>query len=98
MNIDISKIWPGWTIAPDEIGSGGYGHVCKATCAETDVVSAVKVITIPYNPDIIEDLRYSGRSDDEILAMCHEEAEHMMEEIKVMQKLKGSANIVSIED
>jgi len=28
-------------------------------------------------------------SDDEILAMCHEEAEHMMEEIKVMQKLKG---------
>ena len=30
--------------------------------------------------------------------MCHEEAEHMMEEIKVMQKLKGSGNIVSIED
>ena len=97
MNIDISKIWPGWTIT-NRLGHGGFGHVYKATCAETDAVAAVKVITIPDNPDIIEDLRYSGRSDDEILAMCHEEAEHMMEEIKVMQKLKGSANIVSIED
>ncbi len=95
--MDISKIWPGWTIT-ERLGHGGFGHVYKATCAETDAVAAVKVITIPDNPDIIEDLRYSGRSDDEILAMCHEEAEHMMEEIKVMQKLKGSANIVSIED
>ena len=97
MNIDISKIWPGWTIT-ERLGHGGFGHVYKATCSETDAVAAVKVISIPDNPDIIEDLRYSGRSDDEILAMCHEEAEHMMEEIKVMQKLKGSANIVSIED
>jgi len=95
--MDISKIWPGWTIT-ERLGHGGFGHVYKATCAETDAVAAVKVITIPDNPDIIEDLRYSGRNDDEILAMCHEEAEHMMEEIKVMQKLKGSANIVSIED
>ena len=95
--MDISKIWPGWIIT-ERLGHGGFGHVYKATCDETDAVAAVKVINIPDNPDIIEDLRYSGRSDDEILAMCHEEAEHMMEEIKVMQKLKGSANIVSIED
>ena len=95
MNIDITKIWPGWTIT-ERLGHGGFGHAYKATYSETDAVAAVKVITIPDNPDIIEDLRYSGRSDDEILAMCHEEAEHMMEEIKVMQKLKGSANIVSI--
>ncbi|MBQ3176457.1 MAG: hypothetical protein IJB52_01430 [Clostridia bacterium] len=95
--MDITKIWPGWTIT-DRLGHGGFGHVYKATCTETDAVAAVKVITIPDNPDIIEDLRYSGRSDDEILAMCHEEAERMMEEIKVIQKLKGSANIVSIED
>ncbi|MBQ3178005.1 MAG: hypothetical protein IJB52_09310 [Clostridia bacterium] len=97
MNINISKIWPSWTIT-ERLGHGGFGHVYKATYAETDAVAAVKVISIPDNPDTIEDLRYSGRSDDEILAMCHEEAEHMMEEIKVMQKLKGSTNIVSIED
>lgn len=60
MNIDISKIWPGWTIT-ERLGHGGFG-------------------------------------DDEILNLCHEEAERIMEEIKVMQKLKGSANIVSIED
>ena len=95
--MDITKIWPGWTIT-ERLGHGGFGHVYKATYAETDAVAAVKVITIPDNPDIIEDLRYSGRSDDEILDLCHEEAERMMEEIKVMQKLKGSANIVSIED
>ena len=95
--MDISKIWPGWTIT-ERLGHGGFGHVYKATYAETDAVAAVKVITIPDNPDIIEDLRYSGRSDDEILDLCHEEAERMMEEIKVMQKLKRSANIVSIED
>jgi len=97
MNIDISKIWPGWTVT-ERLGHGGFGHVYKATYAETDAVAAVKVISIPDNDDIIEDLRYSGRSDDEILTLCSEEAEHMMEEIKVMQKLKGSANIVSIED
>ena len=97
MNTDITKIWPGWTIT-ERLGHGGFGHVYKATYAETDAVAAVKVITIPDNPDIIEDLRYSGRIDDEILTLCHEEAERMMEEIKVMQKLKGSANIVSIED
>jgi len=75
MNIDITKIWPGWVIT-ERLGHGRFGHVYKATYAETDAVAAVKVITIPDNPDIIEDLRYSGRTDDEILAMCHEEAEH----------------------
>lgn len=95
--MDITKIWPGWTVT-DRLGHGGFGHVYKATYAETDAIAAVKVITIPDNPDIIEDLCYSDRSDEEILALCREEVEHMMEEIQVMQKLKGSANIVSIED
>ena len=44
--MDISKIWPGWIIT-DRLGHGGFGHVYKATCAETDTVAAVKVITIP---------------------------------------------------
>jgi len=78
MNIDITKIWPGWTIT-ERLGHGGFGHVYKATFAVTDSVASVKVITIPDNPDIIKDLRYSGRSDDEILAMCHEETEYMIE-------------------
>lgn len=72
--MDISKIWPGWTIA-DCLSHGGFSHVSKATCAETDAVAAVKVITILYNPDDIEYLRYNGRSDNEILAMCYDEAQ-----------------------
>ena len=62
--MDISKIWPGWTIT-ERLGHGGFGHVYKATCAETDAVAAVKVITIPDNPDIIEDLRYLFNLEDE---------------------------------
>ena len=68
--MDISKIWPGWTIT-ERLGHGGFGHVYKATYAEADAVAAVKVITISDNPDIIEDLRHSCRSDDEILATSH---------------------------
>ncbi len=64
INIDITKIWPGWTIT-DRLGRGGFGHVYKATYAETDAVTAVKVISIPDNNNVIE----GGRSDDEILSL-----------------------------
>ena len=51
MNIDISKIWPGWTIT-ERLGHGGFGHVYKVISAETDAVAAVKIISIPDNNDI----------------------------------------------
>ena len=45
MNIDISKIWPGWTIT-ERLGHGGFGHVYKAIRESTQAVAAVKVIPI----------------------------------------------------
>ena len=50
------------------------------------------------NDDDIADHRAMDRSDREILALWREDVERYMNEIKVMQQLKGSANIVSIED
>jgi len=47
MNIDISKIWPGWT-STELFDHGTFGHVYKATYAETDTVAAVKVISYPH--------------------------------------------------
>lgn len=42
--MDISKIWPGWTIT-ERLGHDGFGHVYKATYVETDAVAVVKVIS-----------------------------------------------------
>ena len=98
MNIDISKIWPGWTIAPDEIGSGGYGHVYKAVNESTEAVSAVKIVPVAPTEDELTKLKLCGKSDAAIQKLCLTKAEKMLAEIKVMQKLKSCANIVSIED
>ena len=74
MNIAISKIWPGWTVT-DRLGHGGFGQVYKATYAETDAVSTVKVISIPDNNDITcyeslkiihSDLSYSTESKGQV--------------------------------
>jgi len=96
--MDISKIWPGWTIAPDEIGSGGYGHVYKAVNESTEAVSAVKIVPVAPTEDELTKLKLCGKSDAAIQKLCLTKAEKMLAEIKVMQKLKGNANIVSIED
>ncbi len=97
MNIDISKIWPGWIIT-ERLGHGGFGHVYKAICESTQAVAAVKVIPITISDEDIADHRAMGKSDREILELLREDAEWYMNEIKVMQQLKGSANIVNIED
>ena len=47
MNIDISKIWPGWT-STELFDHGTLGHIYKATYAETDTVAVVKVISYPH--------------------------------------------------
>jgi len=97
MNIDISKIWPGWTIT-ERLGHGGFGHVYKAIRESTQAIAAVKVIPITISDEDIADHRAMGKSDREILELLREDAEWYMNEIKVMQQLKGSANIVNIED
>ena len=97
MNIDISKIWPGWTIT-ERLGHGGFGHVYKAIRESTQAVAAVKVIPVTISDEDIADHRAMGKSDREILELLREDAEWYMNEIKVMQQLKGSANIVNIED
>lgn len=96
-NIDISKIWPDWTIT-EHIGHGGYGNVYKAISADIGAVSAVKVISVPINPDDIAKHRRYGKTDDEICDIVRKQADRLIGEIRVMQKLKGITNIVSIED
>ena len=97
MNIDISKIWPGWTIAPDEIGSGGYGHVYKVVNESTEAVSAVKIVPVAPTEDELTKLKLCGKSDAAIRKLCLSKAEKMLAEIKVMQKLKGSANMSALK-
>ena len=62
MNINIAKIWPGWTIT-ERLGHGGFGHVYKAVCESTQAVAAVKVIHLPMNDDDIADHRVMDRSN-----------------------------------
>ena len=97
MNIDISKIWPGWTIAPDEIGSGGYGHVYKAVNESTDAVSAVKIVPVTPTEDEVTKLKLCGKSDAAIQKLCLAKAEKMLAEMEISDHV-SFAGLVSPDE
>lgn len=95
----IEGLWEDWTVQ-SEIGHGAYGKVYKivreemGTCHEC----ALKVIHIPQEDDEAEGFRAEGMSDEEIREFYKGHTQEWINEIKVMESLKGNTNIVGIED
>ncbi len=95
---DLSKIWPEWSIE-EKIGEGSYGVVYKAVRTDHNVESnaAIKVITVPNS---------AGELDSLQTEMGLEGTRHFYQsivndfvhEIQLMQSMKGTENVVSIED
>lgn len=96
---EIANVWPEWTIV-ERIGAGSYGVVYKAVRKEHGLESsaAIKVISIPQNPSEVDSLHAEGLSLDETKTYFEGVVNDFINEIRVMESLKGMQNIVSVED
>ena len=91
--------WPEWQIV-EKIGEGSFGRVYKAERREEGSVffSAVKIISIPQTQDELKSLRMEGLSEQSTRSYYKEILSDFINEIKVMEYMKGTSNIVSVED
>lgn len=94
-----TKVFGHWSVE-EKIGSGAFGTVYKLRREEfgTEYFSALKVISIP--PENVDSsvLQSEGMSKEEISTYYSDIAMSLMEEIKLLEELKGNSNIVSYED
>lgn len=95
----IAQVWPGWR-TEGLIGRGGFGSVYRVsrTVANYTSTAAVKIIDVPSDTSDIKELRSMGMDDASIHDYFGQAARSLMNEIAAMDSLKGSANIVQIED
>ena len=65
---------------------------------EHDFYSAVKVIRVPADDSELKGLMADGMTRDEAQAYYDSALKNLVREIELMETLKGSPNIVTIED
>jgi len=95
----LSSIWSGWKVA-EQIGEGSYGKVYRIYREEhgfTDQ-AAVKVISIPKSNAELNSVKAQGHDDRSTFSYFEGIVKDFVNEIKIMAALKGTTNIVSIED
>lgn len=96
---EIQEVWPGWKIQ-SLIGSGGFGKVYKARkeLLGEETYSAIKVIKIPNDPAEVSDMQASGMDEKSIREYYKASVAQLINEIKMMEKMKSASHIVAIED
>ena len=95
----LGSIWPEWSVI-EKIGEGSFGKVYRVMREEhgfTDY-AAVKVITIPQNPAELNSLEADGYDESSARSYFEGIVTDFVSEIKLMVSMKGTANIVSVED
>lgn len=100
VNEAVKKIWPEWTIE-EKIGQGAFGAVYRAVKDEEYNLrsySAIKVIHIPSEPIQQDSARSGSVTADGTRQYYQEYVNEVVDEIKLMQSLKGAPNVVIIED
>ena len=95
----IKEFWPDWNIE-ELIGSGSYGKVFSAARSDAGkkYYSAIKVMTIPADPEEIELVRAEGLDEKSTREYFHEIVQGCIQEITMMMDYRGTANIVNVED
>ena len=95
----LKSIWPDWSIV-EKIGEGSFGCVYKIVRNDTgdNFYSALKVITIPKTMSEYNSAGSDGMDIASAGDFFKEMTDTCLDEIKIMQSLKGNDNIVSIED
>ena len=95
----MKTFWPDWTVE-EEIGAGAYGHVYKVSrrVGEKKYYSAVKVIRIPQSDSEVKAAMAEDGSHSATRAHFRELVEDYKHEIIMMMDLRGTANVVEVED
>lgn len=99
-NTLIHEIWPDWTIT-EKIGEGSFGKVYRAKREDigSTVYSAIKIIKVPQSQSEADSVRSEiGLDDQSTTAYFRSFVDDCVNEIKTMESLKGTQNIVSVED
>lgn len=96
---DIKKIWPKWEINKI-IGEGSFGKVFEISRNEFGIEehSALKVISIPQSDSEVQSLKNDGMTKNDTTEYFKGIVDDFVQEIQLMLKLKGNANIVAYED
>ncbi|MBR4868853.1 MAG: protein kinase [Clostridia bacterium] len=96
---DITAIWPEWQ-KEKELGRGSYGTVYQAVRRDNGVEShsAIKVISVPSSPSELAGLRAEGLDDEGSRTYLKGIVDDFVSEIRLMESVKATQNIVSIED
>ena len=93
------ELWPGWKTVR-VLGNGSFGCVyeIQRTVLENVEKAALKVISIPQNPNEIEELRDDGYDDESITLRFREQLKDIIREYSFMTKVKGHPNVVYCDD
>lgn len=95
----LQHFWPDWQLK-EILGEGAYGKVYRAEKIDPMVHSeaAIKVISVPQSQAELAGLRSEGMDETATKTYFHGIVEDFVNEIKLMENLKGVTNIVSVED
>lgn len=97
---DLKQVWPEWEIEGKPLGRGSFGVVYKAVRNDHNVKSyaAIKVISIPADSSEVDSLRSEGLDINATKTYLQGIVDDFVNEIQLMESLKGIQNIVSVED
>ena len=98
--MNINQVWPEWN-EECVLGEGSFGKVYRAKRMEyggRTFYSAIKVLSVPKNQQEIKLARSQGMDDGAIRNYFRGLVDNLLNEITLMDNLKGAKNIVGIED
>lgn len=97
--MNIEQVWPEWH-EDCVLGEGSFGKVYRVRRKERDKVfySAVKVLSVPKSQQEIKHARAQGMNDEAIYSYFEGFVDDLLNEIILMDNLKGANNIVGIDD
>lgn len=97
--MNINQVWPEWN-EDCVLGEGSFGKVYRAKRVEygRTFYSAIKVLTVPKSQQEVKHARSQGMTDEDICRYFRSIVDNLLDEITLMDNLKGAKNIVGIED